>query len=126
MSGVWAPTGAHRAWRLDGKTGRYDTLLHGQADWPFDVRVQADDSRLEARGSLDARGTLRATVTEKTRAGVVFIPFHFAEAAANLLTIDALDPQAKIPEFKACAVKIEAVSEDELARPEVILSRGRY
>ena len=35
--------------------------------------------------------------------GVVFIPMHFAEAAANLLTIDALDPLAKIPEYKACA-----------------------
>jgi predicted molibdopterin-dependent oxidoreductase YjgC len=74
------------------------------------------------------RGTvaLRAMVTEKTLAGVVFIPFHFAEAAANLLTIDALDPQAKIPEFKACAVKIEPVSETELAHPEAVLERGRY
>jgi len=74
------------------------------------------------------RGTivLRASVTEKTRVGVAFIPFHFAEAAANLLTIDALDPQAKIPEFKACAVKVEAVSETELARPEAVLERGRY
>ena len=33
--------------------------------------------------------------------------FHFKEAAANLLTIAALDPVAKIPEFKACAVKVE-------------------
>ena len=40
---------------------------------------------------------LRARVTQRTTVGVVFIPFHFAEAAANLLTIDALDPQAKIP-----------------------------
>ncbi len=39
--------------------------------------------------------TLRAAVHEKTSAGVVFIPFHFVEAAANLLTIDALDPQAR-------------------------------
>jgi len=31
---------------------------------------------------------------------------HFTEAAANLLTKDALDPQAKIPEFKACAVQV--------------------
>jgi formate dehydrogenase alpha subunit len=69
---------------------------------------------------------LRASVTEKTRAGVLFIPFHFAEAAANLLTIDALDPQAKIPEFKACAVKIEPVSEEELAHPDSVLMRGRY
>ena len=74
------------------------------------------------------RGTLvlRALVTEKTSAGVVFIPFHFAEAAANLLTIDALDVQAKIPEFKACAVKIELSREDELAHPEAKLARGRY
>jgi predicted molibdopterin-dependent oxidoreductase YjgC len=54
------------------------------------------------RGSID----LHAELTEKTNPGVVFIPFHFAEAAANLLTIDALDPQALIPEFKACAVKV--------------------
>ena len=38
--------------------------------------------------------------------GVVFVPWHFAEAAANPLTIDALDPQAKIPEFKACAAQV--------------------
>jgi predicted molibdopterin-dependent oxidoreductase YjgC len=42
---------------------------------------------------------LRAVVNDKTTPGVVFIPFHFAEAAANLLTNDALDPQAKIPTF---------------------------
>lgn len=69
---------------------------------------------------------LRATVTEKTSVGVVFIPFHFAEAAANILTNDALDPQAKIPEFKACAVQIFPAREDDLANPDVILSRGRY
>ena len=74
------------------------------------------------------RGTivLRASVSEKTTAGVVFIPFHFVEAAANLLTIDALDPQAKIPEFKACAVQVFPAREDELARPEISLRRGRY
>ena len=46
------------------------------------------------------------TVTEKTTVGVVFIPWHFHEAAANILTNDALDPEAKIPEFKACAVQV--------------------
>ena len=74
------------------------------------------------RGSI----VLRAAVTEKTSPGVVFIPFHFSEAAANLLTIDALDPQAKIPEYKACAVSVFAAQEDELARPEVKVARGRY
>jgi formate dehydrogenase major subunit len=40
--------------------------------------------------------------------GVVFIPFAFVEAAANLLTNPALDPFGKIPEFKFCAAKVEA------------------
>jgi formate dehydrogenase major subunit len=39
--------------------------------------------------------------------GVVFIPFAFVEAAANLLTNPALDPFGKIPEFKYCAAKVE-------------------
>ncbi len=43
--------------------------------------------------------------------GVVFIPFAFVEAAANLLTNPALDPFGKIPEFKYCAARVEAVSE---------------
>jgi formate dehydrogenase major subunit len=41
--------------------------------------------------------------------GVVFIPFAYVEAAANLLTNAALDPFGKIPEFKFCAAKVEAV-----------------
>jgi len=49
---------------------------------------------------------IKAEITDRVDEGVVFIPFHFKEAAANLLTIDALDPVAKIPEYKVCAVKI--------------------
>ncbi|HEX9616173.1 MAG TPA: formate dehydrogenase subunit alpha [Anaerolineales bacterium] len=74
------------------------------------------------RGSI----VLRAAVTDKTTMGVVFISFHFAEAAANLLTIDALDPQAKIPEYKACAVRVIPAREAELPRPEAFQERGRY
>ena len=43
--------------------------------------------------------------------GVVFIPFAFMEAAANLLTNPALDPFGKIPEFKYCAAKVEPATE---------------
>jgi formate dehydrogenase major subunit len=57
------------------------------------------------RGSV----TLRARVTHDESRGAVFIPFHFREAAANLLTTDELDPDGKIPEFKFCAVRVEAV-----------------
>lgn len=55
------------------------------------------------RGQLVAR----AHATKKCPPGLVFIPFHFKEAAANLLTIDTLDPVSKIPEYKVCAVKVE-------------------
>ena len=51
--------------------------------------------------------TLRARQDDGTAAGCVFIPFAYSEAAANLLTNAALDPLAKIPEFKYCAVRIE-------------------
>jgi predicted molibdopterin-dependent oxidoreductase YjgC len=55
------------------------------------------------------RGTVtaRCVVTDRSRPGAVFMAFHFSEAAANVLTNDALDPVAKIPEFKVCAVKIK-------------------
>jgi len=55
------------------------------------------------RGKIKAK----AQVTEKSGKGVVFMSFHFHEAAANLLTNAALDPVAKIPEYKVCAVKIK-------------------
>jgi len=51
--------------------------------------------------------TVKALVTERSPEGMVFIPFHFAEAAANELTQDARDPRAKIPDYKVCAVSIE-------------------
>jgi formate dehydrogenase major subunit len=55
------------------------------------------------RGEL----TVKVTRSQKPSRGSVFLPFHFKEAAANLLTIDALDPYGKIPEFKFCAVSVE-------------------
>lgn len=55
------------------------------------------------RGSI----TLKARATTKVARGNVFIPMHFKEACANVLTIDELDPYGKIPEFKFCAVRVE-------------------
>jgi formate dehydrogenase major subunit len=50
--------------------------------------------------------------------GVVFIPFAFVEAAANLLTNPKLDPFGKIPEFKFCAAKVEAIDPAERVAAE--------
>jgi len=57
------------------------------------------------------RGRVKAKVkvTDRSPAGVVFMNFHFAESAANILTNDALDPIAKIPELKVAAVKIRKI-----------------
>jgi formate dehydrogenase alpha subunit len=52
---------------------------------------------------------VQAKVSEDLPQGVAFMTFHFKEAAANLLTSDVLDPVAKIPELKVCAVKIRKV-----------------
>ena len=48
----------------------------------------------------------RVTLTEKVAPGTIFMTFHYREAAANLLTNDALDPVSCIPELKVCAVKV--------------------
>jgi len=50
--------------------------------------------------------------------GAIFIPFAFVEAAANLLTNASLDPFGKIPEFKFCAAKVEAVGSEQLVAAE--------
>jgi formate dehydrogenase major subunit len=59
------------------------------------------------------RGTIELAVKASYREarGNCFIPFHFREAAANLLTIDEIDPIGKIPEYKFCAVRVVRVEQ---------------
>ncbi len=59
------------------------------------------------RGSVIAR----LQVTRRSPPGTVFMTFHYAEAAANLLTMNAVDPVAKIPEYKVSAVRLEPLRE---------------
>ncbi len=56
--------------------------------------------------------TIRTLIADRVKEGVVFMPFHFVEAAANVLTNPAVDPSAKIPEYKICAVRVEKVHAD--------------
>jgi formate dehydrogenase alpha subunit len=57
--------------------------------------------------SRRGRVAAKAKVTERVPKGVIFMTFHFAESATNLLTNPAADPVAKIPELKVCAVRLE-------------------
>ncbi len=78
------------------------------------LEMHPDDARALSMISGDwvevtsRRGSVvcRVMVTGRSPQGTVFLPFHFAEAAANLLTLDKIDPRAKIPDFKMAAVKL--------------------
>ena len=59
----------------------------------------------------------KAVVTERVSPGLIFANFHFpGQQNANNLTIAALDPVAKIPEYKVCAVRVEPVDVTALER----------
>ena len=79
---------------------------------PFDLRrlgiAAGDPVRVATRRGVIE---LKARADGAVPAGVVFVPFCYAEAAANTLTNPALDPFGKIPEFKYCAARVEAAGE---------------
>jgi formate dehydrogenase major subunit len=77
-----------------------DAARHGVKDGEW-VRVRS------RRGEI----TLEARIGRTTQPGSVFIPFHYREAGANVLTTDELDPDGKIPEFKFCAVELSPAAE---------------
>jgi formate dehydrogenase alpha subunit len=61
---------------------------------------------ISRRGEIETK----VWITKRVPPGLVFIPFHFAEAAANILTNPAMDPVAKIPEYKVAAVRLEKIA----------------
>ena len=68
--------------------------------------VDGDRVRVSSR-----RGEIETTarVSSKTNPGQTWMPFHFQDGNSNWLTNAALDPTAKVPEYKVCAVKVEAI-----------------
>src|SRR5512143_1669121 len=77
-----------------------------------------DAERLGVNGNKTLRITSRrgsivaqAWVTDRVPPGMVYANFHFPQASANELTLAALDPVSKIPEYKVTAVKVELVKE---------------
>jgi len=70
--------------------------------------IRPDNGLVEV-ASRRGKVKVKAQITEKVPPGIVFMTFHFKEAAANLLTLDALDPVSKIPGYKVCAVKVQKI-----------------
>jgi len=102
-------------WHTRTMTSRVEGLE--QLCPPVPVEIHPEDAARE--GIVDGatvevssrRGTVHANavVTDRSPPGTVFMAFHFVEGAANKLTNDALDPIAKIPEYKVCAVRVSPV-----------------
>jgi formate dehydrogenase alpha subunit len=97
-----------------GTMTRKTELLNREIPTGYVEIASEDAKRLNIRNgefvSVQSRRgeiKIKALVTDKVPTGIIFIPFHFAECAANALTNPALDPVAKIPEFKVCAVRME-------------------
>ncbi|MDO8748784.1 MAG: formate dehydrogenase subunit alpha [Candidatus Omnitrophota bacterium] len=82
------------------------------------VQINSTDAqRLGIKNKLRVRVKTRrgelevsAEVTDKIKAGVIWMPFHFSEAPTNVLTNNAFDPVCRIGEYKACAARVEKVN----------------
>jgi len=100
-------------WHTRTMTGRTSTLER-EAPRPYVELNPLDAEEIGIKDGdmvkvISRRGNIKlsAVVTDSVRVKSCFIPFHYREAAANVLTINAIDPIAKIPEYKVCAVKVE-------------------
>lgn len=97
-----------------GTMTRRSPKLEREAPEPYVEMNRTDGKKLDIRDGdrvtvSSRRGSisLKVRLTDRIVPGTIFIPFHYAEAAANRLTIAALDPISNIPELKVCAAKVE-------------------
>ncbi len=97
-----------------GTMSRKSTMLNRESNEALLQINPQDAARLEVRAGdmlcmASRRGAveIKAEITEQVCPGSVYTSFHFSETPVNLLTIDAMDPLSKCPEYKVCAVRIE-------------------
>ena len=119
---LWLTTGTLFTQYLTGTmTRRCPSLHHENPVVEMEINP-ADARRLHLQPGEEVkastrRGTImvKALVTERVKPGVVFIPLHYMENAANRLTNAALDPLTKTPEYKVCAVCLNKVGVEKMA-----------
>lgn len=93
--------------------------LTAQADEPGRVQIHPEDARLagivqdELVWAASRRGKVisRAEISDRVNQGAVYMTYQWWVGACNELTIDSLDPVAKTPEFKYCAVRLEKIED---------------
>ena len=111
---LWLTTGRVHVHYHTGTMTRNSPSLHAEMPEGY-LEVNPEDARrLGVRRGDEVRVVSRrghilvkAMPTDRVEQGVLFMPFHFVESCANILTNSAHDPIAKIPEYKVCAVRLE-------------------
>jgi len=110
----WFTTGRVFVHYHTGTMTRNSPTLHAEIPEGLLEIHPEDADRLEVREGdrvkvASRRGeiTAKTQLTDRVEPGMVFMPFHFVESCANVLTNPEHDPIAKIPEYKVCAVKVE-------------------
>jgi predicted molibdopterin-dependent oxidoreductase YjgC len=100
-------------WHTGSMSRRSDVLDALQPNGMIDIhpddalKLGIKDGDIVAVSSARGKIETRAHITDKAAPGVTYMAFHWSEAPANILTSPALDPSAKIPEYKVSAVKAE-------------------
>ena len=98
-----------------------EPIIEMHPDDARDLQVNSGDW-LEV-SSRRGEVTCRVMVTGRSPQGTIFLPFHFVEAAANLLTLDKIDPRAKIPDFKMAAVNLRKVDAPQRDGKDIPLTK---
>jgi formate dehydrogenase alpha subunit len=113
----WMTTGTEYAHYLTATMTRRCAHLNQEMNELVTDLNPLDGERLQIKNGdyirvASRRGALvsKVQLTDRVKPGMIFMPLHFEEAAANLLTNPALDPISKTPEYKVCAVKLEKVA----------------
>ena len=94
---------------VDQKEPECFVELHGSDA----AHLGIDDGDMARVTTRRGEVVVRARVAEKVRPGGVWMPYHFAEAPANLLTNDAFDTVTKTGEYKCCAARVEKAGDSE-------------
>ncbi len=76
------------------------------------TKLHLADGDLVELNSRRGKVRVKTQITDRVQPGTVFTSFHFWEVPINQLTVDAMDPRSKCPEFKVCAVDLKKVCHD--------------
>jgi formate dehydrogenase alpha subunit len=114
---LWLTTGrAHVHYHTGTMTRNSPTLQAQMPEGYAEINPQEAGDLGVVEGQLIRLTTRRGSIvtqtmiTDRVQKGMVFVPFHFIEACANVLTNPAHDPVVKIPEYKVCSVRLEKVA----------------